>query len=329
LVEGLRERLAEVGIGCLYDCRISIRLDQYARERRSQAVDVTLESVLKPLKRLQRSLMALLLDKLPIHEAATAYRRGFSILDNAKPHAANSPILKLDLKNFFPSIRSHDWELYCKRNKCLVDEEEIYLTSQLLFRRDPNHRSLRLAIGAPSSPMLSNILMFEFDTLVTAFVEEENVTYTRYADDLTFSAPRTGYLTGVKRAVCKIIRDLKSPVLDLNDEKTTYITKKYHRSVTGLIISNDGKVTLGRDRKRLISATLHRAVLGKLSGPERQMLAGTLAYVNAVEPVFLDILKKKYGAKSVEDAQHHILKGTKLEVHKPPIATVQKYNSEK
>jgi hypothetical protein len=267
--------------------------------------------------------MDLLLGTLPIHPAATAYRRGLSTLDNAKPHAANGPILKLDFKNFFPSIRAHDWEAYCERTKCLMNEEEISLTSHLLFRRDPKYRGLRLAIGAPSSPMLSNILMFDFDTLVSEAVAKDHVTYTRYADDMTFSAPRTGHLNGVQRAVCKIIRDLKSPILDLNNEKTTYVTRKYHRSITGLTLTNDGNVTLGRDRKRLISATLHRSVLGKLTGPERQMLAGTLAYVNAVEPEFLGTLKRKYGSHNAEAAQRHVLKGSKLDTHRPPLAFSQ------
>jgi len=70
----------------------------------------------REVKIVQRALTQLLLNKLPVHPAATAYRPGMSILDNALPHAApNGPILKSDLRDFFPSIRSSDWVAYCRR----------------------------------------------------------------------------------------------------------------------------------------------------------------------------------------------------------------------
>jgi RNA-directed DNA polymerase len=274
----------------------------------------------REVKLVQRALIKVLLERLPIHSAATAYRQGLSIRDNAKPHAQNGPILKLDFKEFFPSIQDRDWENYCRRTGALSDENEIYLTSRLLFCDAPGKRGLRLAIGAPSSPMLSNILMSDFDSAVKTSLETDKVTYTRYADDMTFSAPRTGFLTNVIACVGKIIRGMDSPRLKLNKEKTTYVTKKYRRSVTGLTLSNDGQITIGRDKKRRISATVHHAQLGKLAATELQILAGVLAYVNAVEPSFLDTLRKKYGADLIERVRHTVLLGSRPPRHNPPLA---------
>jgi RNA-directed DNA polymerase len=248
------------------------------------------------IKFLQRIFAEKFLSHLPIHESATAYRRGYSILDNARRHDHSGPILKMDLKDFFPSIRGRDWISYCIKHRVFEDMEDIYLSERLLFFRPPGGRLLRLAIGAPSSPMLSNVLMFEFDDLLSNLVRKDRVIYTRYADDLTFSAPRTGFLVKVKRDVASVIRDIKFPKLDINDEKTTYVTKKYHRTITGLTISNDSKVTLGRDRKRLISASIHRVLIGGIDDVQLARIAGLIAFANVIEPAFVQQLGEKYGS---------------------------------
>jgi RNA-directed DNA polymerase len=263
----------------------------------------------REVKLLQRALVEVLLKPLPIHPCATAYRTGLSIVDNARPHAGHRPIIKMDLKEFFPSIRGGDWVAYCKDTGCLVDEGDIGLTTSLLFQRRRGSHLLQLAIGAPSSPMISNLLMHEFDKRVLAAVSRDRVAYTRYADDMTFSAPRTGYLTGVIKAVATVIRQIAYPKLDINSDKTTYITTKYHRTVTGLTLANDGRVTIGRDQKRGLRAAVHHALTGKASRQEVEALAGMLAYVNAVEPQYLEVLRGKYG----EGAMARIQRATRFE----------------
>jgi RNA-directed DNA polymerase len=125
------------------------------------------------------------------------------------------------------------------------------------------------------------------------------VTYTRYADDLAFSAKRTGYLTGVERVLRRTIREIKSPSLTINENKTVLATRKYRRMVTGLILTNDGTVSLGHDRKRAIRAALHHAEQGRLTIPEQAHLAGLLAFVQGVEPEFFTRLVARYGAELI------------------------------
>ncbi len=272
------------------------------------------------VKYVQRALVSVLLSQLPVHSAATAYQKGSSIRDNAARHAGDGPILKMDLKDFFPSLRSQDWISYCLRTGCLSDPVDLQLTSHLLFRRAKGHRVLRLAIGAPSSPILSNILMEEFDRRVVSSMENDRVSYTRYADDLTFSAPRTGYINGVERAVATVIRGLTSPKLDINKRKTTYVTRKYHRSVTGLTLANDGRVTIGHQKKREVRSMVHRAISNAMTRDELQVLAGVLAYIQDVEPAFLEVLARKYGPDSIREIKRFIKMGNQLEAHAPPIA---------
>ena len=251
----------------------------------------------REIKAIQRAFVVAVLENLPVHDAAMAYRHGRSIRDNAAAHVgSDGPILKMDLKSFFPSIRMQDWQRYCDEHSLFDDPGDVLLSGHLLFCREPGTRSLRLAIGAPSSPAVSNILMFKFDEAVTRAVGADQVVYTRYADDLTFSARRTGYLTGVQSSVARVIRNQAYPKLEIHPAKTTYATKKFHRSVTGLTLSNERQVTLGRDRKRLIRAQVHRASLGQLSMEETAKLSGMLAFVHAVEPSFIETLSAHYGS---------------------------------
>ena len=97
----------------------------------------------KQTKFLQRAFMSAVLEALPIHQCATAYRRGLSIRDNAKPHSGDGAILKMDFRNFFPSIRGLDWITYCREHGVFESPEDLYLSERLLFYRDKSSPSLR------------------------------------------------------------------------------------------------------------------------------------------------------------------------------------------
>jgi hypothetical protein len=261
----------------------------------------------REVKLLQRALVSVLLAKLPVHACATAYVEGSSIGENARRHTGSGPILKMDLKDFFPSIKSSDWVEYCKKTGCLDDLTDIHMSASLLFRRAKGSSILNLAIGAPSSPLLSNILMFSFDEMIFNAVSDQYVNYTRYADDLTFSGLRAGYLVGVQSIVAKTIRSIKYPSLDINDNKTTFATKKFRRTITGVTLTNDGLVSVGHHRKKKIQAAVHKVSLGLLSAVEIRRLCGVLAFVNSVEPAFIDMLRKKYTPELIARIQSAVV----------------------
>lgn len=266
----------------------------YVIQKRNGKGDRLISQPAREVKALQRVLMARL-QSLQIHDAAMAYRKGTSIRSNALRHSQSGPIMKYDFKSFFPSIRGTDWEKYCENNSIFSDPDDIRKSINLLFHREKDSSIFRLAIGAPSSPWLSNVLMYEFDDAISRAVAPDRVIYTRYADDLTFSAPRTGHLTVVDRAVRKIVQDLKSPKLTINEDKTVLATPKYRRVVTGLVISNSGEVSIGRDKKRLIRAKIYRALKGEISWEDANALLGFVAHIRAVEPSFYYKLLTHYG----------------------------------
>lgn len=248
----------------------------------------------RELKLVQRVLISKLLADLPVHPAAKAYRSGMSILDNAAIHAGNTPILKMDFVDFFPSIRGQDWATYCDRVN-LLDDADKEISTRLFFRRAKDERLLKLSIGAPSSPALSNLLLFQFDEAIAAEAQRRGINYTRYADDLTFSGQRAGMLKDMVKIVAKITREVRSPKLKVNHQKTVFITTSRRRVVTGVTLANDGGVGVGRDRRRLISSKVHHASLGKLGFEMLRELSGELAFVNVVDPQFLETLKARYG----------------------------------
>jgi hypothetical protein len=257
------------------------------------------------LKVAQRALIREFLCHLPVHPCATAYRPGSSIRANAERHSHNRPILKYDFKNFFPSITEHAWLAYCEKHD-LFDRRDAVMAGRILFRRPKGGRILRLSIGAPSSPVLSNVLLNEFDREVYDRVSEHKITYTRYADDMTFSALRTWNLREVDKLLRSVLSGMTSPKLELNNSKTILVTPKYHRQVTGLVLTLDGRVSLGRTRKRNIRAAIHHFILKRLDLHEQVRLAGLLAFAKDVEPEFYTRMERVYSKEVVDQIKHSV-----------------------
>lgn len=252
------------------------------------------------LKMVQSALVDEYLKQLPIHPAATAYVEGTSIRTNAARHAVNGPIKKFDFESFFPSITEQAWLNYCRRHE-VCDRGQAIMLGRLLFRRPKGGTILRLSIGAPSSPILSNILMYEFDKLIQEQVAKHSVTYTRYADDLTFSAERTGYLNSVERILRSTLVEIGTPKLRINESKTVTATKKYRRQITGLILTNDNRVSIGRERKRTLRATIDHFKRGNLDIDQTVKLAGQMAFAKDVEPEFYTRMERTYGKATLDN----------------------------
>ena len=259
----------------------------------------TIAQPAQEVKVLQYWVMKHILSKFEIHQAARAYCQDLSILDNATPHTRGKFLLKMDFKDFFPSLKAHDFRVFLSGIKSDLDVTEIEVLCRILFWMPKGTRDLCLSIGAPTSPMLSNILMVEFDRRISAFCATHNAVYTRYADDLTFSADQSRTLQLVEKAVLNLSNSSVSPALAVNQDKTVRVSRKDSRRVTGLVLTNDGKVSLGRERKRRIRAQMHYFVTDRLETEQILRLRGMLAYVHSVEPSFMRRLRKKYGSDAV------------------------------
>lgn len=239
-----------------------------------------------------------LLSGLPVHSCAKAYVKNINIRDNALEHRNNSFIAKFDLKNFFPSIGECHAKLFFKNNTDLSDPD-INILNRILLKNDGLTGGMHLTIGAPSSPMLSNLLMYEFDCAMHAWCGERDVVYTRYADDMVFSSCEKDVLFLVQNKIEDELLSYPYGGFVLNEKKTIFLSKRNSRRVTGLVITNEGEISLGRDKKRLIRSMMHRYCSGTLNEKSVAHLQGQLAFVKSVEPQYLKRLIDKYGFRTV------------------------------
>ncbi len=252
------------------------------------------------LKLLQRILIAHELSNLQIHDAATAYRRGGSIRDHAIPHAGERYLLKLDFKDFFPSLKEQALK-HCLNRDTDYSEIELWMLSQLLLRRPSSSAKLCLSIGAPSSPHISNYLMYEFDVAVAKLCRSGGANYTRYADDLAISTSLPGRLDEIQNSIRNLLDRMSYLGLKFNEEKTVNVSTKSRRTLVGLTLSNEGHVSIGRDAKRRLRAAMHSCVNGNLTADEVMKLRGTLSFVLSVDSKFVKELCARYGFRSVQD----------------------------
>lgn len=250
----------------------------------------------RELKRIQHAIMNTALSQLPVHESATAYRKGRNIRDNAIRHAQNPLILKTDFQDFFNSIRAIDFRLYCQKHRIFVAPKELDLATKALFWFNPIKGMLCLSVGAPSSPLLSNLLMYDFDVFTSNLCRQMGVQYSRYADDITLSGENRHDLQAVQKNIEIWLDQQQHPRLKFKPDKTVFVSKRFRRSVTGLIITNDGKISIGRERKRVISAKIHKYKIGQIDEKSALELSGLLAYAKSVEPSFFMAMQRKYGA---------------------------------
>ncbi|MGA4636878.1 retron St85 family RNA-directed DNA polymerase [Pseudomonas solani] len=270
----------------------------------------TIAQPARETKFLQRELILRLFSDLPIHGSATAYCSGSSIKRNASAHSGNAFLSKFDFRDFFESITVGDLEMHLRRHLSQADFSDGFI--RFASRASCYHngiRGLTLSVGAPSSPLLSNSIMYEFDCLVSDWCHEKGLVYTRYADDLAFSSNIKGLSFEIEAFLEKTLGRLAYPSLDLNKKKTLHVSRRCKRRVTGLIINNEGRISLGRERKRLISAMIHRFTVGQLAEVELGRLQGLLGFAENVEPLFCASMKSKYGLQVMEKIFQFRVKG--------------------
>jgi len=271
------------------------RYKVYQIQKRSGTGMRTIAQPAKEIKRLQYWVMNNIFPKMDIHPSAVGYVVGKNIRNNCEPHTDKPYLLKLDFKDFFPSIKGDDFINYAQKNKLPIDENDLERLVKVLFWCQTRQSVLKLSIGAPSSPYLSNAIMYEFDSKITSFCLKKEVAYTRYADDMTFSMHEKKMRGIVYHMVLSVLDQLPYPKLEINNNKIIFASKAHRRMITGLILSNDGTVSIGREKKRCIRAQIHHFIKGSLSEHDRIKLRGMLAFVHDIEPTFVGRMEQRYG----------------------------------
>lgn len=197
--------------------------------------DGRLRHILAPspaLKRLQRRLLDQVLQPLPVHRCATAFRPGFSILDNARRHARQTLIATVDLRDFFESTRAGRVRGFFLRQGWR-DDALATLMRLCVFRNG-------LPQGAPTSPSLSNLVNVPLDERLDNLARRSGAIYTRYADDLTFSWEAGPVPGEFHQAVEDCLHGAAYEIQSGKDWRVSPIHMRPR--ITGLVLTGNGRV---------------------------------------------------------------------------------------
>jgi retron-type reverse transcriptase len=197
------------------------------------------------LRRSQRFILDRLLTSLGFQDCAFGFVPGRSIADNAKPHVGQPVVVNADIRNCFPSVRMHlVREVLQNRLGSVISADAIELLLDLTTTR------AALPVGAPTSPALLNLVLFQVDECLQRRAEQLGGRYTRYADDLTFSGGPQ--VIGLLRLAQREIGRLR---LELDPAKTNIFRRGRRQMVTGLGVND--KVAVPREIRRRLRAAVH------------------------------------------------------------------------
>jgi len=269
------------------------------------------------LKSLQYWVKVNVLNLLPVSSSSYAYKTGDSIRRHAYVHSNSNFIFHTDIKDFFPSINAkmltdilqkHYQEL---KNAGVWFGDTCSVIEKICFRNN------KLSIGTVSSPAISNIIAYDFDEWLSSYCEKHEFIYSRYADDIYISSRRF------------IPMETKNTVNDqllkhgfvANPSKTWFKSKKCRRKVTGLVITDKGRISVGTATRNRLKKMIYNRLVHGIGSPD--VILGYLAYLKDVEPRVYNQYIIKYSTYCNGDVISAIKNGPSLKstasIHIPEI----------
>jgi RNA-directed DNA polymerase len=222
---------------------------------------------IEPLKTLQRRLANILyacrnqIDaQSGLRPFSHGFRKGYSIITNSRPHKRRRYVLNFDLQEFFPPFNFGRVRVYFIKNRDFhLNDKVATIIAQIAC--DEN----MLPQGSPCSPVIAGLLAHLLDVRLARLAKQNRVTYSRYADDLTFStsqepfpstlavrhdAPGSEWILGDD-----LIDKIRSMGFAINSAKTRMQCKTGRQLVTGLMVN--AKVNIRPEYYRLARAMCH------------------------------------------------------------------------
>ena len=256
------------------------------------------------LLQIQQGILHGILECIPPHAAAHAFRRGRSVATYLAPHAGRDVVLHLDLREFFPSLRRRRIHALFRTlgypetvarlltNLCTHIVPEAALPAGLELEERERLRgvygSRHVPQGAPTSPALANLAAYRLDCRLAGLAEKAGAAYTRYADDLVFSgdARFARSLPRFRVLACAI---LLAEGFAIQQRKTRVMRKGRRQQVSGIVLNE--RPNIPRADYDALKAILHNCTR---HGPEsqnreerphfREHLLGRIGYVAMIHP---------------------------------------------
>jgi hypothetical protein len=251
------------------------------------------------LKAAQRWILTELLSKVPVEPEAHGFLAGRSVVTNARPHVGQAVVVNVDVRDFFPTISYRRVRgLFQSLGYSPAVATVLGLLCTEPPRREVTFQGVRTFVaagerclpqGAPTSPAISNLIARRLDRRLRGRLGRKGWVYTRYADDLSFSAKdfdrgRLGFLHASIRHV------LEDEGFAPNPKKGRVQSRGGRQEVTGVVVND--RPTIRRDEVRRLRAVLHQAKHTGLEAQNREQhpdfrryLEGRIAWVTMVDPV--------------------------------------------
>ncbi len=268
----------------------------------------SISSPKKTMRIAQDWVLTEILSKIPAHPKAMAFQEGKSTLDNAKIHLSAGIVIRIDLKDFFPSLKFnrikglfHSFG-YSEGVSVIL---ALLCTDSMRIGARLGDKEFFVALGerylpqgACTSPAISNLVCRGLDNRLEKLAEKSGFIYSRYADDLVFSHPDKNIeLKNLLGLVKKIIKEEN---FEINTEKTSMMRPHQRQSVTGVVI-NTGIPKISRSDIKRFRAFLHQFTLvgevemdKKMGKSSVQYAKGYLAYISMINAEQAEIFRKKY-----------------------------------
>ncbi|MGW6290249.1 reverse transcriptase family protein [Streptomyces sp. NPDC055107] len=242
-------------------------------------------------KNLHRSFVGLLPYEAPDH--VHGFVRERSAVSNARQHLAKPCVLRMDLEDFFPSIRAETVKVSLMEQG--YEEKAADVAVNLVTIGG------KLPIGLSTSPFLSNLAFLDTDRSLAEYAKSESLSFTRYVDDLAFSGDVTD------RHAVDVARILDDAGWSVNTRKTAFMRRGGPQYVTGLYVGESDGPRIPRRVKRKMRWILHviskfgyDTYMTEFGGSDERMtrrrLMGWACYIAAVEPELGFPLLRKFDA---------------------------------
>jgi retron-type reverse transcriptase len=246
------------------------------------------------LKSVQYWILENIFNKVAIHPAVHGFALQRSIISNAQPHIGKAVVVNIDVKDFFPSV-------HYKRVKGLLQQlgfsekiavilallcteavtEEVTIDGQNYFVQKGNRV---LPQGAPTSPAITNILCYKLDKRLQGLANKNQCSFTRYADDITFSFDNAQ--TNAQQLVWRIKKVLTDEGFTVHPDKIRIMRKGAHQEVTGIVVNE--KAGIPRKKLRQFRAVLHQLKTkeaSELKWGNGNLASAVMGYANFVKMV--------------------------------------------
>ncbi len=249
------------------------------------------------LKAAQKQILEQILQKVEVSDLSHGFIKSRSVLTGAKVHHTGPDLLiNIDLENFFPTItfervrglyQSFGYSgyiasllamicTYCERMPLEIKGEIKYIkTSERILPQ-----------GSPASPMITNIICRNMDKRINGLCKKLGITYTRYADDMSFSYMGNTDNLAIGSFLNSIHKIIEEEGFHMQKEKTHILRKNNRQYITGIVINNE-EIGVPKKWVKILKASIHNAQKlkdsgGSVSSKTIHEISGKIAWLKSV-----------------------------------------------